>query len=145
MNNKKKCRYCMSEIDVNAKICPNCRKRQKKGKFILIIVLFLFLLLIILPTIVGTISDSKLSMTKSKAEEYISRARIQIMDDLDKEYMCYSIDEDEYLGSVEVKYKDGKYSYRIWLSDGAYYASGDDNDISVVKSSKTATTNCHRY
>lgn len=26
--NTKKCKYCMSEIDINAKICPNCRKTQ---------------------------------------------------------------------------------------------------------------------
>lgn len=26
----KKCKYCQSDIPVNAKICPNCRKKQKK-------------------------------------------------------------------------------------------------------------------
>lgn len=28
MEGKKKCKYCQSEIDVQAKICPNCRKKQ---------------------------------------------------------------------------------------------------------------------
>lgn len=28
MEEKKKCKYCQSEIDKQAKICPNCRKKQ---------------------------------------------------------------------------------------------------------------------
>ena len=28
MEGMKKCKYCKSEIDVQAKICPNCRKKQ---------------------------------------------------------------------------------------------------------------------
>lgn len=27
----KKCKYCMSEIDDKAKICPHCGKRQKRS------------------------------------------------------------------------------------------------------------------
>lgn len=40
----KKCKYCKSEIDSQAKICPNCRKNQKSsaGRIILgIIITFL--------------------------------------------------------------------------------------------------------
>lgn len=29
--NTKACRYCKTEIDADAKICPNCRKKQKAG------------------------------------------------------------------------------------------------------------------
>lgn len=29
MDNSKKCKYCGTEIDKSAKICPNCKKRQK--------------------------------------------------------------------------------------------------------------------
>ena len=28
MEEKKKCKYCQSEIDKKAKVCPNCRKKQ---------------------------------------------------------------------------------------------------------------------
>ncbi len=37
MNNKngiksvKKCKYCQSEIDINAKVCPNCSRDQRMG------------------------------------------------------------------------------------------------------------------
>ncbi len=28
MGETKKCKYCQSEIDKKAKICPNCKKKQ---------------------------------------------------------------------------------------------------------------------
>lgn len=40
------CKHCQSEIPKKAKICPNCRKKQKKGivKWIVIVVIVLFVL-----------------------------------------------------------------------------------------------------
>ena len=35
----KKCKYCQSDIAENAKNCPNCGKRQGKGKIIAIIII----------------------------------------------------------------------------------------------------------
>ena len=44
----KKCKYCISDIDEKAKICPNCRKKQTKsisGKTLLVLfIIFLKLL-----------------------------------------------------------------------------------------------------
>lgn len=31
MEGMKKCKYCQSEIDMQAKICPNCRKKQNSS------------------------------------------------------------------------------------------------------------------
>lgn len=43
----KKCKYCISDIDEKAKICPNCRKKQTKsisGKTLLVLfIIFLVL------------------------------------------------------------------------------------------------------
>lgn len=50
-----KCKYCMSEIDVNAKICPQCRKRQK-GNRVLGIIMILIGMLIMFMTIPRLIS-----------------------------------------------------------------------------------------
>ncbi len=41
----KKCKYCQSEIDVKAKICPHCQKKQSKSK-LPIILLVMFVLII---------------------------------------------------------------------------------------------------
>ena len=39
-NKTKKCKYCQSDIDSNAKVCPNCRKKQGiKGWQIALIVI----------------------------------------------------------------------------------------------------------
>lgn len=43
---QKLCKYCKTEIPKDAKICPNCRKKQKKKwPIILIVVILLFALL----------------------------------------------------------------------------------------------------
>lgn len=40
----KKCKYCGTEMDNNAKICPNCKKKQsKKGKLIVLGVIALII------------------------------------------------------------------------------------------------------
>ena len=40
----KKCKYCQSDIAENAKNCPNCGKRQGKGKIIAIIIIVVLIL-----------------------------------------------------------------------------------------------------
>ncbi len=45
----KKCKHCQSEIDDKAKICPNCRKKQKKPIW-LIVVIVVFALIIFSPS-----------------------------------------------------------------------------------------------
>lgn len=50
MEEKKKCKYCQSEIDKKAKVCPNCRKKQSHTarNLILGFVGFIFLCALIL-------------------------------------------------------------------------------------------------
>lgn len=36
----KKCKYCKSEIEMGAKICPNCRKSQNTSKLLIIVIIF---------------------------------------------------------------------------------------------------------
>ena len=45
MEETKKCKYCQSEIDKKAKVCPNCKRKQGgKGKFIIIGVIVVVIL-----------------------------------------------------------------------------------------------------
>lgn len=37
----KKCKYCQSNIDTNAKICPNCKKKQGIPKWIIVILIII--------------------------------------------------------------------------------------------------------
>lgn len=34
----KKCKYCQSEIDAKAKICPNCKKKQGMSKWLIVLI-----------------------------------------------------------------------------------------------------------
>lgn len=48
MKETKKCKYCQTEIDAKAKICPHCKKKQGgKGKIIAIVVVVLVIIAII--------------------------------------------------------------------------------------------------
>jgi len=50
----KKCRYCKTDIDDKAKICPNCNKKQKGGCFtVLGTVCVIVFLIILIPSFVG--------------------------------------------------------------------------------------------
>ena len=51
----KKCKYCQSEIDDKAKICPNCRKPQGSSAVRIIVGVFVGLFIIIL---LGALSSS---------------------------------------------------------------------------------------
>lgn len=50
MEEKKKCRYCQIEIDKNAKICPNCKKKQNHTvrNMVLVFIGFIFVCALIL-------------------------------------------------------------------------------------------------
>ena len=58
MSNKKKCKYCMSEMEEKAKRCPNCRKRQNKGNIALVLSLSIgipiVLALLIIPIVINS-------------------------------------------------------------------------------------------
>ena len=42
----KKCKYCQSEIDSQAKICPNCRKKQGMPKWVIILIVIVAFMVI---------------------------------------------------------------------------------------------------
>ena len=53
--NTKKCKYCKSDIDAKAKICPNCKKKQSSivGKIVLLVIL-----VIIIVAVAGALGGS---------------------------------------------------------------------------------------
>lgn len=51
----KKCKYCKSEIDKDAKICPQCRKNQKRP---LIIIISILTIIFGIGIIAGSVSDT---------------------------------------------------------------------------------------
>ncbi len=64
------CKHCATEIPYDAKICPNCRKKQKKGCLlpVLITIGILVALLAVLGKMAGG-SDSSSSSTASSGQK----------------------------------------------------------------------------
>lgn len=54
----KKCKHCQTEIDAKAKICPNCRKKQGKPKW-LIALIFIVVIMIIVSATGGNKENAK--------------------------------------------------------------------------------------
>lgn len=72
----KKCKHCMSEIDENAKICPNCRKGQKSKKKFYI---FGFIIFIAILYIWGSIIQTKENVKNSTFNIALSSFKINYL------------------------------------------------------------------
>ena len=61
----KKCKWCKEEIDVKARVCPHCRKKQNgSGKVVIFIILVFAIIGIISSTNFSTSADLTISNTK---------------------------------------------------------------------------------
>lgn len=101
----KKCKYCQSEIDKNAKICPHCRKEQGSSALRILIGVIVGLIIIVAIATGGdnTTSGEKFSyeITNQYADEYGLSYYIEgtVKNNKDKEYsyvqiefVCYDSD-----------------------------------------------------
>lgn len=70
MGETKKCKYCQSEIDKKAKVCPNCRKKQGgKGKFIVLGIIVFFIIVAVLTSNSDDTSKSASNDSGSSTEK----------------------------------------------------------------------------
>lgn len=82
----KKCKYCKTEIDEKAKICPNCKKKQKKIPTWLIIVAAIVVIGIIATS--GSDENTENNSTTNEStitekKEYIKVTVDQLEDELE--------------------------------------------------------------
>lgn len=70
----KKCKHCQSEIDTNAKVCPNCRKKQSMPKWLIIV------LIIVGITIVGSIAGGGSNSEDKPAGSTSSSEKISLLE-----------------------------------------------------------------
>ena len=137
-SNKKKCKYCKTEIDKNAKICPNCKKLQSISPivvFILIVIVFCIVCAILVGTSGGSdSSDSYISPSKdnsstenssseeSKKEVELSESDKMILkiSDLFDEKLAF--DTGNYIkGDIPA----GEYAFVKFDGSGSYYEEDD--------------------
>lgn len=128
----KTCKYCKSEIDKKAKICPNCRKKQKGG--ILGKVLIAIIILAIIGVALSGGGDDKSASTEAQKTESVKKdsgekAVKEEETEAKKEYEKYDVQEliDDVQSNAlkaQKKYKDQLVSVTGYLSnidsDGAY-------------------------
>lgn len=94
----KKCKYCQSEIDAKAKVCPNCRKKQ--GPKIVKWVVIGLLALIVVSCVAGGGEDEKEKFVKDYTQD-------QVVTYEDVEYSIIKVEKTQ--GTNEFcKPKDGK-------------------------------------
>lgn len=96
----KKCKYCQSDIDSKAKICPNCGKKQGKGKKIAIIIAAV----VILFAIVSSGSDEPKSNGKksgSKSSENISEKVFNIGEEIEYKNMKLTVNSVNFKSGYE--------------------------------------------
>lgn len=113
----KKCKYCMSEIDKKAKICPNCHKSQtnKLVKFLIYIIVFFVIIFILISACSKGISDAIDETTNQK--EKLKLEENTVVDSKDEYGIAYYIEgyikneSDKNFSYVQVTYtaydKDG--------------------------------------
>lgn len=69
----KKCKYCQSDIDVKAKICPHCGKKQGMPKWLIVIIVILaiFILLSLGSNSSDTEKNEQTGTTTEKQESLV--------------------------------------------------------------------------
>ena len=66
----KKCKHCQTEIDSQAKICPNCRKKQ--GMSLWVIIAIILVVIVIISSLGGNESDNSEEKVKTTRNETLT-------------------------------------------------------------------------
>ena len=101
----KKCKYCKTEIDSKAKICPNCRKKQGMPKWLIALIIVVILIIIVSVT-GGAEENAKEGNVSNNNESSAEKFTYEITQQYSDEYgFSYYIE-----GNVKNN-KDKDYSY----------------------------------
>jgi hypothetical protein len=154
MKKTKKCKYCKTEIPADAKVCPQCRKKLKGGKFKWIL-LALIVLCVIGAATGGSNSnsstkstDSTLSKKEDAPKEYTSASVNDMMADLDNNAMGASDKyKDKYLEITgKLTNIDASGKYIDLMADGDFeiigvqcYIKNDEQKTKVASMTKGET------
>lgn len=84
-NGTKLCKHCKTEIPADAKVCPNCRKKQGANGCLVIIIIVV--VLAILGALLGGGSDSE-KETKNSAKTENDTKQEEVV-----EYTAYTVDD----------------------------------------------------
>ena len=112
----KLCKHCKTEIPYDAKVCPNCRKKQKGGKLKWILIIAVVAVIALL--IYGSGNSYKLSEDASN------------MSEKDYKAACGEIEYKELAGSAE-KYKGNKVKFEGQIQQVAYDSENGESEYLI--------------
>ncbi len=136
------------------------KRLNKKGftlvELLSVIVILSVVVLIATNAVVPMMGQAKKQVLATEANKFMGAAKSLYVKDGAAGTKCYSYEEvinsniiekndEAYTGSFLIEEKDGKYSYRIWLSNGTNMVDGKTPDVSsddVIESSDDASIVC---
>lgn len=106
----KKCKYCFSEIDENATICPVCKKKQKSNKNAILTIIQIILVLFVLGCL-GMAGYTIYSLFKPSSDfKDFSEYKMLNVQELHKDYLDNEI-------TAKEKYQDNYYYFSGTIYD----------------------------
>lgn len=135
-------------------------KLNRKGftlvELLSVIVILSVVVLIATNAVVPMMSSAKKQVLATEANKFIATAKTLYVNEGASGTKCYSYDEiinsgliekndETYTGSFLIEENNGKYTYKIWLSNGTNLVDGKSPDVTsddVIESSNDASTVC---
>lgn len=135
-------------------------KLNKKGftlvELLSVIVILSVVVLIATNAVVPMMSSAKKQVLATEANKFIATAKTLYVNEGASGTKCYTYDEiinsgliekndETYTGSFLIEENNGKYTYKIWLSNGTNLVDGKSPDVTsddVIESSNDASTVC---
>lgn len=136
------------------------KKLNKKGftlvELLSVIVILSVVVLIATNAVVPMMSSAKKQVLATEANKFMGVAKTLYVNDKATGTKCYSYEDvinsnliekndEAYTGSFLIEENNGKYTYRIWLSNGTNLVDGKTPDVSsddVIESNEDASTVC---
>ncbi len=145
----KVCKYCQSEIPKKAKICPNCRKKQKKATGCLTTILIVFVILVLFIFIFGsgnngvdketiqTAKDIPVDTFKSQCQTISYSDLMRTPDNFKGNYIKLEVQVSQVLGDtnyvVYTKGKDDSKEYGYYGDQYSIYDNREDKSTKLIE------------
>lgn len=147
----KKCKYCQSEIDNKAKICPNCRKKQGLPKWVIfLIVIFVFVVIIATTSGGKETKNDENNTIEDVVNDYIENELDTSSNDTKVEEFSYTIDSSYsngfsyYIEGTVTNNKDKDYSY-VSIEFVCYDANGNNLGTAMDNTSNLLGNETWKY
>lgn len=144
----KKCKYCQSDIPKKAKVCPVCKRKQKKNIILIILLIFVILSFVTCGTMCGVLGSAVNEVAEEQEKEdakmkELSKKKHKVGDTVKTDDMVI-----KYISASEYKpkkddYVDVKKGHKIIKAEFEFQNNSKEDDL--VVSSLSFTCNADDY